>query len=97
MSESNTEEEIINTDDELLVSWGRPGSCERKSAYFWVVKIFYRAMFHAVSNGKFEKIDRQKFSKNLNRLDVINISGTFSNSPQLIRCFDSIRIKQMQK
>ena len=32
-------------------------------------------MFHAVSNGKFEKIDRQKFLKNLNRLDVINISG----------------------
>lgn len=40
MSESNTEEEIINTDDELLVSSGRPGSSERKSAYFWVVKIF---------------------------------------------------------
>ena len=33
-------------------------------------------MFHAVLNGKFEKIDQQKFLKNLNRLDVINISGT---------------------
>ena len=40
MSESNTEEEIINTDDELLVSLGRAGSSEHKSAYLLAVKIF---------------------------------------------------------
>ena len=54
-------------------------------------------MFHAVSNGKFEKIDRQKFSKNLNRLDVINISGnlftTTSDAPVRLVSPDKIDSK----
>ena len=41
MSESNTDEEITNTDDELLVSLGRSGFSGRRYAWSYLVKLSF--------------------------------------------------------